>query len=435
MVFKCGGSGEEGRHQEILCGLQKTQRCHQEGSYPLPRPQEMLHELGPAAYFSKFDLKAGYWQVMVDPADRHKTAFKTKDGLFESLVMPFGLTAAPATFQRLMDRVLGDLLWHGAMVYLDDIIVYSNTWEEHILLLDEIFTRLRAAGLKASQGKCEFAQTSMQYLGHVVTREGVLPVGNNIKAILDCPEPKTLTQVRSFVGMVQYYGDYVGWLADLAAPLFALYKKDVLFHWGPEQQEAFEAMKQALTTPPVLRRPDTSRPYIVQTDWSPIAIGAVLAQEDAAGEEHLIASRMLRGPELKYSASEGECFAVVHFIEHFRPYLYGTPFLLEMDHWALRWLMTGTQHNGRLARWALKLQEYGFKRSHQRGTQNSNADAMSRPPIAHDDEGKPRVAMLNVYETQPLEFPSNSETERTTYATERAQSRGEVTQASQCLRG
>ena len=187
-------------------------------SYPLPRPQEMLHELGPAAYFRKIDLKAGYWQVMVDPADRHKTAFKTKDGLFEFLVMPFGLTAAPATFQRLMDRVLGDLLWNGAMVYLDDIIVYSNTWEEHVSLLDEVFRRLRAAGLKASPGKCEFAQTSMQYLGHLVTREGVLPDRSNIKAILDCPAPKTRTQVRSFVGMVQYYGDYVELLAELAAP-------------------------------------------------------------------------------------------------------------------------------------------------------------------------------------------------------------------------
>ena len=136
--------------------------------------------------------KSGYWQIVVDPEDRHKTAFMTRDGLFEFLVMPFGLTSAPATFQRLMDRVLSDLLWSKVMVYLDDIIIYSETWQEHLATLDEVLRRLRAAGLKASPSKCEFGKTSIQYLGHIVNREGILPDRDNVKAIMDCKPPRNL---------------------------------------------------------------------------------------------------------------------------------------------------------------------------------------------------------------------------------------------------
>ena len=327
-------------------------------SYPLPRTDEVLNELAKAQWFSKLDLKSGYWQIVVDPEDRHKTAFMTRDGLYE--FMPFGLTSAPATFQRLMDRVLSDLLWHKVMVYLDDIIIYSETWQQHLTTIDDVLRRLRAAGLKASPGKCEFGQTSMQYLGHIVTREGILPDEDNVKAIMDCKAPETLTELRSFYGMVQYYGNYIPHLAEIAVPLFKLYKKGVEFTWTTDCQEAFETIKQSLVSPPVLRRPDPTLPYILQTDWSPTVIGAILAQEDSQGEEHPIAfaSKLLKGPELRYSATEGECFAVVSFVEHFRPYLCGVPFTLEVDHWSLKWLMTNAQQNGKLARWALKLQKY-----------------------------------------------------------------------------
>ena len=353
-------------------------------SYPLPRTDEVLNELGKAKWFSKLDLKAGYWQIMLNPGDRHKTAFVTRDGLFEFLVMPFGLTSAPATFQRLMDTVLSDLLWHRVMVYLDDIIVYSETWHEHLATLGNVLRRLRAAGLQASPGKCEFGRATLQYLGHIVTREGILPDNDNVKAIMQCPAPRNLTELRSFTGMVQYYNKYIPHMAQLYVPLYRLYKKNAPFYWTHECQQAFEEVKAALISPPVLRRADPALPYILQTDWSPTAIGAILAQEDADGEEHPIAyaSKSLKDLERKYSATEGECFAVVSFVEHFRPYLWGVPFTLEVDHWCLQWLMTASQNNSRLARWALKLQEYDFKIRHRRGTRHSNADALSRPPIA-----------------------------------------------------
>ena len=269
------------------------------------------------------------------------------------------------------------------MVYLDDIVVYSSTWAEHLASLDSVLRRLKAAGLQASPGKCEFGKTEMTYLGHIVTRDGILPDRGNVQSIMDCPAPKALTELRSFIGMVQHYGNYIPHLAHMAAPLYRLYKKGVQFVWSPACQQAFEDIKAMLISPPVLRRADPSLPYILQTDWSPTGIGAILAQEDADGEEHPIAfaSRLLRGPELNYSATEGECYSVICFVEHFRPYLWGVPFTLEVDHWCLKWLMTSMQQNSRLARWALKLQEYDFKIRHRKGSANSNADAMSRPPV------------------------------------------------------
>ena len=251
----------------------------QKDVYPLPRTSEVLDTLGKAKYFSKLDLKAGYWQIAMEPSDRHKTAFTTRQGLFEFTVMPFGLTTAPATFQRLMDSLLGDTV----TVYLDDIIVFTETWEEHLTFLDEVFTRLRAAGLKASPNKCELGMEQLLYLGHIVTREGILPDPQNVQAILDATAPTDVLQLRSFLGMCTYYDEFVKGYANYAQPLFKLTRKSSEFIWTRECQDAFEDLKLMLTNAPVLRRPDTSLQYILHTDWSHHAIGAVLAQIDAEG--------------------------------------------------------------------------------------------------------------------------------------------------------
>jgi len=251
-----------------------------------------------------------------------------------------------------------------------------------LAVLDEVFLRLRAAGLMASPAKCDIAQEELLYLGHLVTRQGILPDPANVQAILQAKPPTDVTGVKSFIGMTHYYGDFVEGYAEIAAPLYELFRKSAVFDWNAERQQAFEMLKDRLASPPVLRRPDTSLPYLLHTDWSPVAIGAVLAQVGLDGQEHPIAygSRILHGAELNYSATQGECLAVVHFLEHWRPYLYGAKFVLEVDHWALKWLMT-TAHNGKLARWAMKLQEFNFEIRHRPGSQHGNADAMSRPPI------------------------------------------------------
>ena len=201
----------------------------QKDVYPLPRTEEVLDELGKAQWFSKLDLKSRYRQIVVDPADRQKTAFITRDGLLELLVMPFGLTAAPATFQRLVDIVLKGLLWKNVMVYLDDVIIYSKSWRDHIQALDDVFRRLRAANLKASASKCALGQTEMQYLGHLVTRDGILPDASNVQAVMDATAPKTVRDVRSFLGMANYYSQFVEGFAAIARPLYRLTKKDTPF--------------------------------------------------------------------------------------------------------------------------------------------------------------------------------------------------------------
>ena len=195
--------------------------------------------------------------------------------------------------------------------------------------------------------------------------------------------------------MANYYAQFVPHFSAIAKPLYRLTQKEVPFEWTEECSQAFGVLKQALTEAPVLRRPDTALPYVLQTDWSTVAIGAVLGQVDAQGEEHPVAygSRMLRGAETRYSAVEGECLAVVHFVEHYRPYLHGTSFTVEMDHWALQWLMTGEHRNARLERWAMKLMNYDFKVRHRRGAQNANADALSRPPFAPESAGPSMIAL------------------------------------------
>lgn len=223
--------------------------------YPLPRTDVVLGELGKAQWFSKLDLKSGYWQIVLDPEDRHKTAFLTQDGLFEFLVMPFGLTSAPATFQRLMDTVLAGLLWKQVMVYLDDIIVYSETWDEHIAALDEVLRRLRAAGLKASPIKCEFGTTCMQYLGHMVTRDRVMPDQTIFAAISECLPPTSVTDVRSFMGMVQYYKEYISDLAGLAGPSYALTRKGAQLTWSPLCQKCYDTLKDRLDAGAEAARP------------------------------------------------------------------------------------------------------------------------------------------------------------------------------------
>ena len=373
--------------------------------YPMPIIAEVPDCLGGAMYFSKIDLKAGYWQVVLEPSDRHKTTFCINSGLFEFLVMSFGLTSTPAILQRLMDSVLHDLLWKTVMVYLDDIIIFTETWEKHTAVLNNVLQRLRAAGLKASPAKCEFGQEQLLYLGHLVTREGILPDPANVLPIMNAVPPATVTAVQSFLGMTDYYADFIQWHAAIAAPLYKLAGKTSIFEWDERRQGAFDALKGALTSPPVLRRPDPSLPYLLHTDWSPNAIGAVLSHispED--GEEHPIAfgSRLLRGAVRNFSATEGECLAVVHFVEHWRAYLHSAQFEVEVDHHALKWLMNSV-HTGKLARWS-KLAGYDFTVKHRAGAVQGNADAMTRAPIVPE-----AVAFIATLQKRPAPASSDSD--------------------------
>ena len=257
-------------------------------AHPLPRIDNLLDALHGAKWFSTLDLKSGYWQVPISEQDKEKTAFRTSSRqLFEFNQVPFGLCNAPATYSRLMDQVLASLLWETCLFYLDGIIVFSSTWEEHLARLREVFERLRHAKLKLGAAKCTFAAKEVSYLGHRVTEEGLLPDPSLLAAIRDIPPTKTATEVRSFLGLAGYYRQYIKGFAAIAAPLHTLTRKDAVFHWSEDCQNAFDQLKTRLTTSPITAFPDFSQEFRLYTDASTAGLGAILAQV-REGKERII---------------------------------------------------------------------------------------------------------------------------------------------------
>lgn len=350
-------------------------------AYPLPRIDDALDSLTNACWFSTLDLASGYWQVVVDPQDRPKTAFISRQGLFEFNVLSFGLCNSPSTFQRLMDVVLADLQWTTCLVYLDDIIVFGRTFQEHLQRLNEVLLKLRQANLKVKPSKCNLFSSQVQYLGHVISSEGVMADPSKVEAVQAWPTPKTQTEVRSFVGLASYYRRFIKGFAEIARPLHQLTEKGKRFVWGEECQESFQRLKASLISAPVLAYPDPKKPFILDTDASDVGIGAVLSQEDG-GLERVVAyaSRALTKPERKYATTKKELLSVVMFTKHFKHYLLGREFLLRTDHSSLRWLHNFSGLEGQLARWLEQLANFQYKIIHRPGKQHANADALSRLP-------------------------------------------------------
>ena len=356
-------------------------------SFPLPIIQDALDSLGTSQHFSIIDLRSAFLQLPLHPNDREKTAFVTKQGLFEFTVLPFGLKNSPSIFQRLMSEVLRGLIGNTCMVFLDDIIVFSRTWEEHIQHLQEVFARLRDHNLHAHPEKSVIGTHELLYLGHIINAEGNQPDPNKIAAVAKIQPPTDTTNLRAFLGLIGYYRRFIPHFAARAAPLHQLLRKDQHYYWNEQCQTAFEDLRQALMEPPVLRRPAPGGQYILQTDWSSTAIAAVLCQK-LDDKEHPVAyaSKALTSAERNYAATEGECLAVVWACKYFRQYLWGQHFTLQTDHAALKWLMETRDVTAKLARWALKLQEYDFEIQYRPGKANANADGLSRLPMERCDD-------------------------------------------------
>ena len=349
-------------------------------SYPLPRIDEILDGLQNAQWFTTLDLASGYWQIKVRPEDQEKTAFTTKFGIYEFKVMPFGLCNAPATFQRTMDYVLGDIKGKFVMVYLDDVIIYSKTFEDHMIHLKEVLKRIEDAQLRLKAEKYYFAASKLQFLGHVVGKNGIEPDPEKVDKIVNYSSPINLRDLRGALGLFSYYRRFIKNFSQIADPLYELLKKDVPYQWTERQQQAFDILKERLSSAPIVRYPNMEKPFLLYTDASGTGLGAVLSQQDGK-EEYVVAyaSRTLSPAEKNYGITEKECLAIIWAVKYFRHYLYGSKFTIITDHSALKWLLnsSGETANRRLERWKITLSEYEYDIKYRKGTKHSNADALS----------------------------------------------------------
>ena len=350
-------------------------------TYPLPRIDDSLNQMSGAKWFCVLDLCSGYWQVECHPKDRPKTAFATRRGLYQFQVMPFGLCNTPATFERLMETVLAGLQWDICLIYLDDVIIYGKNFDEMIRNLSLVFDRLSSAGLKLKPRKCRLFAREVEYLGHVVSENGISTDPKKIEAVKTWPEPTTVTELRSFIGFCSYYRRFIEGFADIAKPLHKLTQKGKLFVWTDECQVSFDQLNNCLVRSPVLAHPDFSQPFILDTDASSSCIGAVLSQVQNGQEKAIaFASRSMTKSERKYCVTRKELLAAVYFTKYFRHYLLGRKFVIRSDHSSLRWLLNFKEPEGQMARWLQILCSFDMEIQYRAGRKHSNADGMSRVP-------------------------------------------------------
>lgn len=354
-------------------------------AYPLPRIDECFDTLAGAKWFCTMDMASGFWQVEVAPYHRPKTAFTTQQGLYEFVVMPFGLCNAPATFERLMESVLRGHQWEKCIVYLDDVIVFGTTFEETLRRLGTVLKCFQSANLKLKPQKCQFFKEQVNFLGHIVSHEGVKCDPAKIEKVVHWPEPTSLKELQSFLGFTNYYRRFVEGYSSKVEPLLRLTKKNVTFQWDDQCQQVFQWLKEYFVRAPVLSYPQREGgQFILDTDASGEGIGAVLSQEQAGIEKVIAyASSTLEATRKRYCTTYRELYAVVKFVKHFRVYLLGKPFLIRTDHASLTWLLHFKDiESGMLARWLSTLSEYDFQIQHRAGRQHGNADGLSRRPDA-----------------------------------------------------
>ena len=351
-------------------------------SFPLPRLECVFDTVAEAKsqIFSTFDLHSGYWQLEMDPETKHKAAFITQKGVYEWKRLGMGLRNSCASFQMVMSQVLRGLHWKNMLVYVDDICVFSKNFDEHLIHLQQLFERLRSAGLTLKPTKCKFAAKQVKFLGHMISKEGIQVDPDKTKVIDTLPTPKTVKEVRSFLGMCNYYRRFIKSYSSITAPLTNLLKKDEDFIWTEGCETAFRVLKHKLTSAPILAHPKMNDTFMLTTDASHTAVGYILSQKDSGKREHVIAygGRSLTKAERNWSASDIECLAVIEGIREHRTYLSNNEFIVYTDHKPLQYLMTHKGTTGRLARWSLELQGYNFQIVYKPGKSNVVADGLSR---------------------------------------------------------
>ena len=349
--------------------------------YPLPLIGDLIDKLQDATVYTKIDLRGAYNLIRISPGEEWKTAFRCRYGLFEYRVMPFGLTNAPASFQHLMNHVFHDLLDKNVIVYLDDILIYSRSMEEHTQHVKDVLARLQQNKLYAKHEKCEFHASKVEFLGFVISPSGVSMDSNKVAAVTNWPRPKTVKEVQSFLGFANFYRRFINQFAKLSNPLHELSKKGVDFLWGESHEHAFTALKESMTTAPVLRHYDPTLPITLETDASDYALGAILSQEqDGITRPVAFSSRKMLPAELNYPVHDKEFLAIFNAFKEWRHYLEGSQVRIQVlsDHRSLEYFLTTKQLTRRQARWSEYMADFHFTIEYRSGKKSTKPDALSR---------------------------------------------------------
>ena len=371
-----------------LCGDYKitVNKAAKLDHYLIPKIDDLFASLSGGKKFTKLDLSHAYIQVQLDEASRKYVTINTHKGLFRYNRLPFGVSSAPSIFQRIMETLLQGI--PGVCVYLDDILVTGRTIAEHLKHLDTVLGRLQEAGMQLKKKKCAYLLPSVEYLGHVISAEGLCTAESKVEAIVQAPVPRNVSELRSFLGLVNYYGKFLPNLATTLSPLYSLLHRSQRWVWGPSQDKAFAMVKELLQSSRVLVHFDKSLPLVLSCDASPYGVGAVLVHTMPNGDERPVAfaSRTLTETERKYSQLEKEALAIVFSVRKFHQYIYGRPFELRTDHKPLMYIFDEkksipTMASGRVQRWALMLGAYNYTIQYQKGSENTTADAVSRLPL------------------------------------------------------
>ncbi|CAM4953207.1 unnamed protein product [Rotaria socialis] len=379
-------------------------------AFPLPRIDEIFDQLSDATYYTKFDFKSGYFQVPLSKEDRPKTAFSTRDNHYQFTVLPQGITNGPATFQRIINHILGPARWRYALAYIDDVIIYSKTFEDHLTHLNDICTILKNARFRLNPEKCEIAQTQTDYLGHRIQNGDIRPSPTNINGLLSTKLPRTADEACKFVKAAEYYRKFIPNFSQIAEPLRKFVPttrtqqkkgQKTLITLTNEETKAYNQLKQLLTADLVLRLPNNRFPFKVQTDASDEGIGGVLLQTYPEGDKPVAyISKKFTRAQRKWSPMEQECYAFICSLDKWHSYLSGIKFIWETDHKALTQLNQKAQLNKRCERWRLKILEYDFKVKYIPGSTNSMPDYLSRSPVDDAEEDPDEITQLISHSTQ-----------------------------------
>ncbi|GFY01050.1 retrovirus-related Pol polyprotein from transposon 297 [Trichonephila clavipes] len=359
--------------------------------YPLPVIDDLITNIPHTGIMSTLDLKSGYFELAISPKDIEKTVFITRNGTFAFFRMPFGLSGTAPNFQKAVDIILKPVIGRFMMVYMDDVIITSPSFNEHIDHLNQVFTLLRDAGVTLNKDKCHFACDKLKYLGLIISKEGIENDNSKVRAIAEMKLLKNNREVSKFLGMAGWYQKFISHYADVCEPLYWLKKKGAKFNWYTEAQDAINKVKRALTEAPVLQLPNFTEQFNLFADASGNGISAVLNQNH---RPIAFASRTLNKAKRNYTVTERECLVVIWALNKFKTYFGSLPVKVITDHAALTKLTNGKNLSSRMIRWALKLFEFNIEWEHRPGVQHVVANVLSRNPVGNMDGSQISCAAL-----------------------------------------